>query len=177
MPHTVVQTPVVSTSMQRPVPGPPNAALLKTCTDLASGRGRNIKICHEKEKKGRIYYKKYRWGSMRREDVWPIGTKGPYIPPKYFPWGINIRNTEEAVWGPQYSPRLSYWPRPIGQSVYYGPSTASEVFLNFTTQLYACLCNDNVIVFISWQEGSIATGILPSHNTPLSSLPVDSKNQ
>ena len=30
-----------------------------------------------------------------------------------FDISINIRNTEEAVWGPQYSPRLSYWPRPI----------------------------------------------------------------
>ena len=26
----------------------------------------------------------------------------------------NIRNTEEAECGPQYSPRLSYWPRPVG---------------------------------------------------------------
>ena len=43
MPHTVVQTPVVSTSMQRPVPGPPNAALLKTCTDLGGGELRQIR--------------------------------------------------------------------------------------------------------------------------------------
>ena len=34
------------------------------------------------------------------------------------------------------------------QGEYCGPSTASEVFFNFTTQLYACLCNDNAIVFI-----------------------------
>ena len=34
--------------------------------------------------------------------------------------GNNIRNTEEAVWGPQYSPRPSYWPRPVGsQSVWW----------------------------------------------------------
>ena len=26
----------------------------------------------------------------------------------------NIRNTEKAVWGPLYFPRLLYWPRPIG---------------------------------------------------------------
>ena len=54
-------------------------------------------------------------------------------------------------------------------------STASEVFLIFTTQLCTCLCNYNAIVFISCQEGSIATGILPAPNTPLSSLPVGSK--
>ena len=35
------------------------------------------------------------------------------------------------------------------QGEYCGLSTASEVFLNFTTHLYACLCNDNAIVFIS----------------------------
>ena len=58
---------------------------------------------------------------------------------------------------------------------YCGLSTASEVFLIFTTQLYSCLCNYNAIVFISLQEGSIATGILPTPNTPLSSLPVGSK--
>ena len=27
---------------------------------------------------------------------------------------IILRNTEGAVWGSQYSPRLLYWPRPIG---------------------------------------------------------------
>ena len=43
----------------------------------------------------------------------------------YFGWSqtistTNIRNTEEAVWGPQYSPRLLYWPRPVGpQSVWW----------------------------------------------------------
>ena len=36
-----------------------------------------------------------------------------------------------------------------GQGVYYGLSTASEVFLIFTTQLYSCLGNHNAIVFIS----------------------------
>ena len=36
-----------------------------------------------------------------------------------------------------------------GQGVYCGLSTASEVFLIFTTILYSCLCNPNEIVFIS----------------------------
>ena len=48
-----------------------------------------------------------------------------------------------------------------------GPRSASELFLNFTTQLYSCLYNSN--------EGSIATGILPTPNTPLSSLLVGRK--
>ena len=45
---------------------------------------------------------------------------------------VHIRNTEEAVRGPQYSPQYN------GQGVYCGLSTASEseVFLIFTTQLY-----------------------------------------
>ena len=46
---------------------------------------------------------------------------------------------------------------------YCGLSTASEVFLIFTSHLYSCL------------EGRIATAILPAPNTPLSSLPVGSK--
>ena len=59
------------------------------------------------------------------------------------------------------------------QGEYCGPSTASEVFLIFTTHLYLCLSNYNVKCFITLQEGSIATGILPTPNTSLSSLPVD----
>ena len=35
------------------------------------------------------------------------------------------------------------------QGVYCGLSTASEVFLNFTMQMYSCLCNYYAIVFIS----------------------------
>ena len=62
-----------------------------------------------------------------------------------------------------------------GQGVYCGLSTSSEGFLIFTTQLYSCFCNYNAIDFISCQEGSIATGVLPTSNTPLSSLPVGSK--
>ena len=54
-------------------------------------------------------------------------------------------------------------------------STASEVFLIFTTQLYSCSCKYSTTVFIFWQEGSIATGIFPTPNTSLSSLPVGSK--
>ena len=35
-----------------------------------------------------------------------------------------------------------------GQGVYGGLSTASEVLLIFTTQLYSCLCNYSAKVFI-----------------------------
>ena len=53
---------------------------------------------------------------------------------------INIRNTEEAVLRPQYSPRLSYRPKGHGQHggkvVYCGLNNASVTFLIFTTQLY-----------------------------------------
>ena len=49
------------------------------------------------------------------------------------------------------------------------------MFLIFTTQLYNVLCNYTAILFISCQEGSIATEIFPTPNTPLSSLPVGSK--
>ena len=37
----------------------------------------------------------------------------------------------------------------IAKGVYCSLSTASEVLLIFTTQLYSCLCNFNAIVFIS----------------------------
>ena len=33
----------------------------------------------------------------------------------------DIRNTEKAVWGPQYSPRPLYWPRPIGRRSVWWP--------------------------------------------------------
>ena len=78
--------------------------------------------------------------------------KDPQLDERYMYNGImidthmninNIRNTEEAELGPQYSPRLLYWPRPVGiydgQGVYCGLSTASEVFLIFTTRLYQFL--------------------------------------
>ena len=35
-----------------------------------------------------------------------------------------------------------------GQGVYYGLSTATKVFLIFTTQLYSCLSNYNAIICI-----------------------------
>ena len=59
----------------------------------------------------------------------------------------SIRNTEEAVWGSQYSPRLSYLPKPIGprSGVYCGLSTASEVFLILLTSYTIFLC-----VFLSF---------------------------
>ena len=62
------------------------------------------------------------------------------------------------------------------KGVYFGLSNASEVFLIFTTQQYWCICNYNAAVFISWQEGSVVTGILPTPNISLSSLPVGSEN-
>ena len=40
-------------------------------------------------------------------------------------------------------------------------STASEVFLIFTTQLYSCLCNHNAIVFISWQDSDFIHAAYP----------------
>ena len=46
------------------------------------------------------------------------------------------------MWELEYSPRLSYWPSPYGhgqyerQGVYWGLSTASEVFLDFTTCVF-----------------------------------------
>ena len=63
----------------------------------------------------------------------------------------------------------------IGQWVYCSLSTAPEVFLIFTTQLYSYLHNYDAIVFIILREGSIATGILPTPNISLSSLPVSGK--
>ena len=45
-----------------------------------------------------------------------------------------VRNISQAVLRHQYSLRLLYCPKPTG--VHCGLSTASEVFLNFTTQLY-----------------------------------------
>ena len=36
-----------------------------------------------------------------------------------------------------------------GRVVYCGQSTASEVILIFTTQLYSCVCSYNAIVFTS----------------------------
>ena len=64
-----------------------------------------------------------------------------------------------------------------GQGVYYGLSSASEVFLISTTQLYAGLCNYNAELksFHKYLDQSIATGILPTPNTPLCSHPVGSK--
>ena len=88
-------------------------------------------------------------------------------------------NTEEAVLGPQYFPylRLSYIKADRaagcqydGQGVYCCLSTASEVFLISTTQPYSCLCYYNAIRLLYCQERSIATGILPTSNTPLCSL-------
>ena len=55
------------------------------------------------------------------------------------------------------------------------PLTVSEVFLIFTTQLYACLCNNNE-TFLTFLLGrSIATGIVLTPNTPLFSPPVGSE--
>ena len=52
-------------------------------------------------------------------------------------------------------------------------STASEMFLIFTTQLYSYMCNYNAIHVFPYTH--IATAILPTPNTSLSSLPMGSK--
>ena len=95
----------------------------------------------------------------------------------------NIRNIGEAVWGPQYSPRLLYWPRPIGPWSVWWPWGVlwpkywlwDVSYFYYPTTFMLCGCN--AITFIFWQEGSIATGILPTPNTSLSSLPVGSKTR
>ena len=46
------------------------------------------------------------------------------------------------------------------------------ILLPNSMHVYANIIYYNAIVFISRQEGSIATVILPTHRTPLSSLPV-----
>ena len=55
--------------------------------------------------------------------------------------------------------------------------TAFAVFNLSTAYQYPCVCHYTAIVFIFWQEAriSIATGILPTCNTPQSSLHVGSK--
>ena len=63
-----------------------------------------------------------------------------------------------------------------GQGMYCDLGTGSGMFHMFTTQLYSCFCSYNATVFIYWREGSIATGILQTPNTSLSSLPVGSKS-
>ena len=57
-----------------------------------------------------------------------------------------------------------------GQGVYYGLSTASEVLLSFTTQLYSCLCNYNFHILT---RGEYCSRNTPNHQ--YSSLPVGSK--
>ena len=54
-----------------------------------------------------------------------------------------------------------------GQGVYCDLSTASEVFVIFTTQLYSYLCTYNARVFISCQEGSNTKGMLPTPKTTI----------
>ena len=93
----------------------------------------------------------------------------------------NTRNTKEAVWGTQYSPRLSCWSRPIGlQSVWWPRGVLwPEYCLWGVSYFYYptifMLCSCNAIIFIFWKERSIAARILPTPNTSLSSLPVGSK--
>ena len=69
---------------------------------------------------------------------------------------------------------LLYLPRPVGlQSVWwprvflwpeYCPWGVSYFII--TTQIYSYLCNHKVIVCVSWQERSIATGIPPILPSP-----------
>ena len=60
-----------------------------------------------------------------------------------------------------------------GKGVYCSLRTAFEVFLIFVTQLYSCLYNYDAM-FRYWQEGSMATGILPTPSSSLSSFLVGS---
>ena len=48
-----------------------------------------------------------------------------------------VRNTEEVVWGSQYSPMLIYWPMPIGAQSVWRPS----VSYFFYPATYPCSCN------------------------------------
>ena len=85
----------------------------------------------------------------------------------------DIRNTEEAAWVSQYSQGLSFWPRPYAKGCIVAWVVVLRCFFFYYPTIYSC--NYNARVFISWQDGSIATGILSTLNTPLSSLPVSSK--
>ena len=87
---------------------------------------------------------------------------------------INIRNTEEAVWGSQYSSRLLYRPRPIWLHTVWWPRGVlwpeyclwGVSYFYYPTILISV--HYNAMVFISWQEGSIAPKILPTPNASLS---------
>ena len=60
------------------------------------------------------------------------------IKERWYSQVVKIRYTSETVWRPQYSPRPRPWGHSLydGQGVYCGLSTASEVYLIFTTWLY-----------------------------------------
>ena len=108
------------------------------------------------------------WNSLNEHTIW-IQLKCLYgfthLPGTHLYIGCifntctTIRSTEEAVLRPQYSPMLLYWPRPLGCGQYM---MAKGSIIIFTTQRYSCLFNCNAKVFRFWQEGSIATGILPT---------------
>ena len=61
-----------------------------------------------------------------------------------------------------------------GQGVYCCPSTATEVFLIFTTQLYSCQCNyDAIVSYLNKRE--VLQQEYSHPNTSLSLLQVGSK--
>ena len=61
------------------------------------------------------------------------------------------------------------------RSPYRSNSSASEMVLIFTTQLYSCLCNYNAIFSYVWTGGEYCNRNTPNPNTPLSSLLFSSK--
>ena len=71
---------------------------------------------------------------------------------------INIRNTEEAVWGSQYSPRLLYWPRGVmgreyclwGVSYFYYPTI--PIFQGFF--LFALFGDESEVSLLKYTQNS-----------------------
>ena len=85
----------------------------------------------------------------------------------------NVRNPEEAVLRPQYSPRPLYYCQYNGQGVYCGLNTASEVFLIFTTQLYQYSNYFSLFFFnlVTNLKYSFDSFMLPNSNISCCSLP------
>ena len=65
--------------------------------------------------------------------------------PNQLNW-TNIFKSKAVIWMFNYEKHSRGHMR--ATRVYCGRSTASEVFLILTTQLYSCLCNYHAIVFI-----------------------------
>ena len=82
-----------------------------------------------------------------------------------------MRSTEEAVLGSQYYPSMGRG-KYDGQGMYWGLSTASEVFLIYYPTFLMYLCYNALYAHV---KVNIVTRILPTPNTPLSLLLVGSK--